>query len=420
MEWFNQVLSLGPIVVMPIIFFVFGLIFRLPVGKAFNAAMAVGIGFEGIIMIVTMFLTSLGPVTADMVQRLGVELTVMDVGWATSASVAWSSPLVPFVVTGAILLNIILLVIKKTKILNIDMFNYWLILIVGTLVYTSTKSIAIGTTVSLILYLIAFVIGDYTAPTIQKMYNLQGVAFVHATCGICVPIGIAVNAIISKIPVLKDIDLSQEKIVARLGPLGEPITLAAVLGAGLGILAGWEIGKCAVLAVKMAAVMLLLPRMIGVLMDGVMVVRNQAESMLKKKFPNREFYIGMDTSLLIGEPTVLATGLLLLPMTLLLAMVLPGNKMLPFADLSVLVFFLTMIAPYCKKNIFRMLITGMILMALVLYISTDLTEIYTAAVQNSAVVLPENMRDRAMGNMLSPVNTPVGWFLIKMSHLLWG
>jgi PTS system galactitol-specific IIC component len=133
MEWFNQVLSLGPIVVMPIIFFVFGLIFRLPVGKAFNAAMTVGIGFEGIIMVVTMFLTSLGPVTADMVQRLGVELTVMDVGWATSASVAWSSPLVPFVVTGAILLNIVLLILKKTKILNIDMFNYWLILIVGTL-----------------------------------------------------------------------------------------------------------------------------------------------------------------------------------------------------------------------------------------------------------------------------------------------
>jgi PTS system galactitol-specific IIC component len=155
-------------------------------------------------------------------------------------------------------------------------------------------------------------------------------------------------------------------------------------------------------------------------MEGVMLVRNQAESMLKKKFPNREFYIGMDTSLLIGEPTVLATGLLLLPMTLLLAMVLPGNKMLPFADLSVLVFFLTMIAPYCKKNIFRMLITGMILMAIVLYISTDLTEIYTAAVQNSAVVLPENMRNREMGNMLSPVNTPVGWFLIKMSHILWG
>ncbi len=38
------------------------------------------------------------------------------------------------------------------------------------------------------------------------------------------------------------------------------------------------------------------------------------EAKLKAKFPGRDFYIGMDTALLIGEPSVLATGLLLIPM----------------------------------------------------------------------------------------------------------
>jgi len=155
MELVSSVLQLGPTVIMPIIFFVFGLLFRLSLGKAFKAAMTVGVGFEGLLLIVAMFLNTLGPVTAAMVKRLGVQLTIMDAGWATSASSAWSSPLVPFVVTGAILLNVILLACKSTKILNIDMFNYWLILLVGTLIYTDTGSIILGTCGSLLLYLLA-------------------------------------------------------------------------------------------------------------------------------------------------------------------------------------------------------------------------------------------------------------------------
>ena len=56
-------------------------------------------------------------------------------------------------------------------------------------------------------------------------------------------------------------------------------------------------------------------------------------------------------------------------------------------------------------------------MVIALYISTDLAPIYTAAVHKSSVLLPENMRSTELGNMLSPVNTPLGWLLIKLAHL---
>ena len=39
----------------------------------------------------------------------------------------------------------------------------------------------------------------------------------------------------------------------------------------------------------------------------------------------------MDTALLIGEPSVLATGLLLIPMAVVLAIILPGNRVLPLS-----------------------------------------------------------------------------------------
>ena len=144
MEIFNAIIGMGAIVMMPIIFFVLGLIFKVKPGTAFKAGMTVGIGFTGINMIVSLLLDSLGPATMDMVNRFGLNLNVVDAGWATGAAIGWSSPIIPFIVIGAILLNVFLIVINKTRIINIDIFNYWLISLVGTLIYSLTDNMWIG------------------------------------------------------------------------------------------------------------------------------------------------------------------------------------------------------------------------------------------------------------------------------------
>lgn len=413
---FNAIIGMGATVMMPIIFFFLGLIFRVKPGKAFKAGMTVGIGFTGINMVVTLLLESLGPAAQDMVNRFGLELTVVDAGWATGAAIGWASALVPFIVIGAILLNVFLLLINKTKIINIDIFNYWLISLVGTMVYESTGNMAIGVGAALLLYLVAFIIGDLTGKPIQEMYNIKGVAFVHATCGIYVPIGIAVNWIIEKIPGLNKIDLNPEKITKTLGVIGEPVTLATILGAGLGFLAGWPITEVLPLAVKVAAVMILLPKMVEVTVEGVMVIRDAAEEFMKKLFPGREFYFGMDTALLIGEPCIIATSLLLIPTALVLAMILPGNKMLPFTDLASIVFVISMVAPFCKRNMFRIYITGIAIITIALYGGTNLAPNYTQAAEKANVSV--SVEGQELGNLVSPYNTPVGWAIVKLGELL--
>lgn len=101
-------------------------------------------------------------------------------------------------------------------------------------------------------------------------------------------------------------------------------------------------------------------------------MRDAAEKQLKIWFPNREFYIGMDTALLIGDSSVLATGLLLIPITILLAFILPGNEMLPFADLASLVFILALVTPFVRRNMFKMLIVGTLSVIIILYVGTDI------------------------------------------------
>lgn len=415
MAVFNTIIGMGATVMMPIIFFILGLIFKVGPGKAFKAGMTVGIGFTGINMVVNLLLGSLGPAAQDMAERFGLKLTVVDVGWATGAAIGWASPLIPFIVAGAILLNVFLLLINKTKIINIDIFNYWLISLVGTMVYVASGNMVLGVAAALVLYLLAFIIGDLTAEPIQKMYNIKGVGFVHATCAIYVPIGIAVNWIIEKIPGLNKIELNPEKITKTLGVLGEPVALATILGAGLGFLAGWPVNKVLPLAVDVAAVMVLLPKMVEVTVEGVMVIRDAAEIHMKKLFPNREFYFGMDTALLIGEPSIIATSLLLIPTALVLAMILPGNKMLPFTDLASIVFLISMAAPFCKRNMFRIYLTGIVILVISLYAGTSLGPVYTTAAKEAKVKV--SVEGQELGNLVSPYNTPVGWAMIKCAEL---
>lgn len=67
------------------------------------------------------------------------------------------------------------------------------------------------------------------------------------------------------------------------------MTLATILGAGLGILAGWPMDQVLPLAVKVAAVMILLPKMVDVTVEGVMVIRDAAEAYMKKYFQTESF-----------------------------------------------------------------------------------------------------------------------------------
>lgn len=186
-----------------------------------------------------------------------------------------------------------------------------------------------------------------------------------------------------------------------------------MLGLLLAFLAGYDVAAAVSLAIKVSAAMLLLPKMIEILVQGLLIVRDAAEAKLKAKFPNRDFYIGMDTALLIGEPSVLATGLLI-PMAVVLAIILPGNRVLPFVDLASLMFLLAMVTPFCKRNMFRMFITGTLVVTCILYVGTDISREYTRAAVNSNIPVPEGMAE--ITNIVGGATTPVGWLAVKFGE----
>lgn len=139
---------------------------------------------------------------------------------------------------------------------------------------------------------------------------------------------------------------------------------------------------------------------------------------MKQRFPDREFYIGLDTALLIGNPAVLATGLLLIPGALILAILLPGNKVLPFVDLASLVFLIPMAAPYLQKTSSACLFRGWSWSR-----SSSMPERASPRCTRPRpiwwnVSLPEGVSATTeLANLVGGATTPLGWLLIKLASI---
>jgi len=122
---------------------------------------------------------------------------------------------------------------------------------------------------------------------------------------------------------------------------------------------------------------------------GLIPLSESARDFIAKKFPGKEVYIGLDAAIAIGHPAVISTGLVMIPITLLLAAILPGNRLLPFTDLAILPFFMIWAVAPSKGNVFRGIITGTIFMIGILYIGTAIAGVSTVMAKSVGFAFPE-------------------------------
>jgi PTS system galactitol-specific IIC component len=115
------------------------------------------------------------------------------------------------------------------------------------------------------------------------------------------------------------------------------------------------------------------------LMEGLIPVSEAARTFVQKRFPGRRFYIGLDAAIAIGHPAVIATSLILVPLTLLAAIALAplGNQVLPLVDLATIPFIVAIMVPIFRGNIIRSVLGGLIVIAGGLFIATAVATTFT-------------------------------------------
>lgn len=389
--------SLGAMVVMPLFLIILGLAFRMKLSKALRSGLLVGIGFQGINLIIGLLSTAVSPAATALAEKVGLNFNIIDVGFPTIGTAAWATPIAALVIPLALLINVIMITLKLTKTLNIDIWNMFHFILAGGVAYLISGSVAVGLIVSAIFSIITLLLADWDSKTWQEYFGLEGTScttLAIMTSAIC---SFVVNKIIDLIPKVRDFDINPTKI-NKLKGISDPMFLGFVIGIVIALIGGLPVAQILNTGVGIAAAMVLLPRMVSLLMEGLAPISRAASEFTKKRLKGRSLLIGMDCALGIGDPTVIAASTIMIPFAILLAVLLPGNGFLPIVSLTGLTYFCVPAAAYSKGNLFRTIITMLIFYTLHIYVINAISPLITELVKWAGVALPEGAALVAGGN----------------------
>lgn len=413
-EVVQSILDLGPTVILPIAILIIGLMFGLGFKKSFKSGIIIGIGFVGINLVINLLITNLGPAAQQMVERFGLNLTIIDTGWPSAAALSFASPVAAILIPICLAVNIGLILLKLTKTLDIDIWNYWHFIAAGATGYIVTDSWWFAILCTILYQVVVLFVADKTAPMVAKFYGLEGISLPTGSTAAFAPIGILVGMAVAKIPGIKHLHADPESIQKRFGIFGEPMMMGLILGCVIGLLAGYNPGDIFQTGISLGAVMLLLPRMVKILMEGLIPISEAARTFLQKRYGDRELYIGLDAALAVGHPAVLSTALILVPITLLLAVILPGNRVLPFGDLATIPFYVAFVVGFLRGNIVHSVLAGTVMIAFSLYMATDFAVVHTQLMEGAQFTMPEGA---TLISSLDMGGNLFNWLILKFSQL---
>lgn len=382
LNFIKTIVNLGAFVMMPIIICILGMCFRMKFKDALRAGIMVGIGFKGISLTAGLISSTMTPLVEQLQQLWGLSLNAVDVGVPVVSAIAFSDGLFVLIMFAVVLLvNVVLLLLKVTKTLNIDIWNFWHYLFIGTLATILTGNMWVGVLFGTIYSVCNLLLADHNQDIICEVCGEQyrGLSFCTMAFPVMLPIVQGVDWVIDHIPGIRNIDINMHKLPGIFSFLGEPSILGLVIGIILAALGQYSWDQCLVVGMSLAAAMVLLPRMISLLVEGLSSVVASVRDFMTEHMPGREFRIGMDFALLVGDPDMISLGLVMVPVSLLLAVVLPGNTVLPVIGLTNLSYM--MMAPVIgtKRNMFRAFIAGVIAIIMVFYMATALAPLITEA-----------------------------------------
>ncbi|MDR0921089.1 MAG: PTS galactitol transporter subunit IIC [Lactobacillales bacterium] len=379
----NYILGLGSAVFVPLIILVFGLIARMKFKKAFVSALTLGIAFTGMSMLIGFLSDAVGPASEAMAKNTGIRLPALDLGWTGAASITWSWSYA-FIFFGVTIgVNILMLVLNFTKTLNVDMWNVWGKALTAYLVYFISGSLIAGFIVAAIQVVLELKMGDMFQRHIQDLTGIPLVTVTHLM-NISAVLLLPFNMIMDKIPFFnKRADATSLK--NKIGIFSENSVMGFVIGLLLGFAAAYGVSGSLNLAVKVATSLALFPMISKMFMQALSPLADAMSSMMKEKFKGREVYIGLDWPILAGRPEVWVTAILMVPVFIGYALILPGNEVLPLAGIinySIAVGGLLLTG----GNLYRMLALGVISMPLYLYSATYFVPILTGLANKTGAV----------------------------------
>ncbi|MEG2602693.1 MAG: PTS transporter subunit IIC, partial [Carnobacterium sp.] len=379
----NYILDLGSAIFVPLIILLLGLIAGMAFKKAFMSAITLGIAFTGMSMVIGFMSEAVGPASEALAKNTGISLPALDLGWTGAASITWSWSYAFVFFAVVIGVNFLMLVFKLTKTLNVDMWNVWGKALTAYLVYFISGSLIAGFITAIVQVILELKMGDMFQKHIQDLTGIPLVTVTHLM-NISAVLLLPFNVVMDKIPFFnKRADTNALK--KKIGIFSENSVMGFIIGLLLGLAAAYGISGSLNLAIQIATAMALFPMISKLFMQSLSPLADAMSEMMKKRFKDREVYIGLDWPILAGRSEIWVTAILLVPVFIGYAMILPGNAVLPLAGIinySIAVGGLLLTG----GNLYRMLTLGVISMPLYLYSATYLAPVLTGLAEKTKAV----------------------------------
>lgn len=384
----QYILDMGAGVFLPIIMIFLGIIFRMPLRKNLSSALTLGVAFVGMNIVIGFMFNAISPAAQALVENTGKELSIVDLGWTPIATISWAWPYAFLMFPVQIVINLLMLGLGWTKTLNVDMWNVWNKILCAVLMVGITDSLAFAFFVSSLMVVFELKNADISQKKIQEVTQIPGVTMTHCM-GLTAVIIAPINRLLDFVPGINKIDIDSDQAKEKLGIFGENHVLGFIVGFVIAMMGGYGLQAALILAVSSATALLLFPMISKLFMQALAPVADAAAEFMKSRFPGKEIYIGLDWPFLAGRPEVWVTMIILVPFTLMIALILPGNNTLPFGGIMAVCY--APVALYiCKGNLVRMIVCGLITMPLYLWVGTYFAPIITdLAVAVGTIEIPD-------------------------------
>lgn len=387
LNWFGKLP--GP-VMMFLLFFVINLVLRIGVGKSLKAAFMYALGLFALSTFAfDIFLGTVVSVGDAMVTNLGLTKTIVDFGSGVTPIIL-SNPIVVWAIPVGIAVNILMLLLKMTKTLDVDIYNmlyFWGM--PAVLVLTATGNVTFAILSIVITGVLTLKIADWSAPKIHKVLpQYQGLSFPYVYSAFYGPVAYWFNKLFDKIPFIRDSKLTADTIKNKLGVFGEPGLIGFFLGIIMGLLGGFSFTNALMTGIKLGASLYFVPLSTSILIQGLNETTAVLTELVKKRFKDRDIYIGLDGVVLAGMPETLAVGLLLVPIALLISVILPWNTVLPIGMLSVGFILVAICMPFFKMNILKGVIFCVVIVICELFIGQMMAPYFTEIAMTAGYDIP--------------------------------
>ena len=397
-------------VMLPVIILIIALIVRMHVKDALISVLQLAAGFAGIFIAFEFFIENINPAVKALATTRNLNLPILDVGWPPLAAITWASPVTHLSIPLIIVINIVMIWTKAVKTIYIDIWNYWHFALVGALIFSTSSSMAVALLATGLIAVYTIKLSDWTAPEVERETGIKGLAVSPLSSTGLLPYAVGMNWLLARIPGIRKLNYNPHAGGdGKPTLLSEPMVIGVIVGFVLGLSAGYSFKHILELSVHIAAVMFILPKCGSLIGEGMGKVSTKLREQIQRRFPGKTgLNVALDTGAVMHHKSILTTGLILMPISIILALIIPGNGTLPLGDLPSLISQVAVIVLICRGNVIRSVIAGIPLVIGYLLFATRLAPMITELSHKVGAEFPTDTQITAFTDGGNPVRF---WFL---------